>query len=34
VIDEERLRDVERLCEANDIALSRLHVRLEPLVSP
>jgi FlaA1/EpsC-like NDP-sugar epimerase len=34
VIDEQRLRDVERLCEANNIALSRLHLRLEQLVGP
>jgi UDP-GlcNAc:undecaprenyl-phosphate GlcNAc-1-phosphate transferase len=34
VIDGEKLRCVERLCAENDISLSRLHIRLEHLISP
>jgi UDP-GlcNAc:undecaprenyl-phosphate GlcNAc-1-phosphate transferase len=34
VIDREKLRGVEQLCAENEISLSRLHIRLEPLVSP
>jgi UDP-GlcNAc:undecaprenyl-phosphate GlcNAc-1-phosphate transferase len=34
VIHLERLRDLERLCAAHGIALSRLHLRLEPMISP
>jgi len=34
VIDDERLRAIERLCVENGIALSRLHLQLEALVSP
>ena len=34
VMDDEKLRAIERLCVENDVALSRLHLRLEALVSP
>ena len=34
VMDDEKLRTIEQLCVENDVGLSRLHLRLEALVSP